>query len=80
MLRTLGRDGIYAAKYQIQEFGLKYASQMTVMRLSDNSLVLHSPCQLTSELREELDRLDAPVSHVLFPNKYMGCLHRVLIW
>jgi hypothetical protein len=41
---------------------------MTVIRLSDGGLVLHSPVRLDDEIRQELDRL-GPVTALVAPNR-----------
>src|SRR5262245_17012559 len=40
--------------------GFEIGTRMTVTRLGDGALFVHSPVSLTSELRERMDRLGAP--------------------
>lgn len=47
---------------------------MTVLRLTDGSLILHSPIEISPSLRTEMDGLGA-VRHVVSPNK----LHHLYI-
>ena len=42
---------------------------MTVIRLADGSLFVHSPIELTDTLRGEIDAL-GPVRHVVAPNSF----------
>jgi hypothetical protein len=41
--------------------------RMTVLRLSDGSLLLHSPTRFTASLKQELDRI-GKVAHLISPN------------
>jgi len=58
------------ADLEIPGFLRKYdfSTRMTVIRLADGSLFLHSPVRLTDGLRSELDAL-GPVRVVVAPNK-----------
>lgn len=47
---------------------LPAATRMTVVRLRDGGLLLHSPVRLDADLRRELDSL-GPVRHVVAPNR-----------
>lgn len=61
-------DGIWIAAAPLRFYGVPFGTRMTVVRLADGSLLLHSPIAPVPELRTELDRL-GPVRHVLSPNK-----------
>lgn len=50
-------------------FGIDLGTRMTVARLRDGSLFLHSPVALDETLRAELDRLGTP-RHVVAPNRF----------
>ena len=49
-------------------FGLSVGTRMTVIRLADGSLLLHSPVVLDPELRRALDAL-GPVRYAVAPNR-----------
>lgn len=54
------------------EFGymgvhLPFPTRMTIIRLSDGGLFIHSPTELVSSLRREIDAL-GPVRHLIAPN------------
>ena len=49
-------------------FGLPYSTRMTVIRLMDNKLWIHSSEKITSGLKEELARL-GEVAYLVSPNK-----------
>jgi len=48
--------------------GLEVGTRMTVVRLADGSLLLHSPARLDAALRRELDAL-GPVRYAVAPNR-----------
>jgi hypothetical protein len=54
--------------------GLPYPTRMTVIRLADGGLFVHSPIELTDSLRAEIDAL-GPVRHLVSPNK----LHHLFV-
>ncbi len=68
MLRELAAD-LWVTEKPLRFFGLELGSRMTVVRLGDGSLFVHSPVALDAELKEELDRL-GKVSYVVAPNRF----------
>jgi hypothetical protein len=60
-------DGIWVCDRPFRVAGLEVGTRMTVVRLDDGSLLLHSPVALTKELHAELDAL-GPIRHVVAPN------------
>ena len=67
MLRELDRD-IWVAQRPQRFVGLEVGTRMTVLRLRDGSLLLHSPVSLDAGLRRELDAL-GPVRFAVAPNR-----------
>jgi len=60
---------IWTAERPQRFYGLEVGTRMTVIRLADGSLLLHSPVMLDPELRRELDA----IGHVRFavaPNRF----------
>lgn len=51
----------------IRFYGMPFSTRATVIRLADGGLWIHSPTQLTQDLRAELDAL-GPVRHLIAPN------------
>jgi len=49
-------------------YGLEVGARMTVMRLADGSLLLHSPVELDAPLRRELDAIGS-VRYAVAPNR-----------
>ena len=68
MLRELAGD-IWIAERPQRFYGLEVGTRMTVIRLADGSLLLHSPVGLESRLRRELDSLGA-VRFAVAPNRF----------
>jgi len=67
MLAALDRD-LWTAERPQRFYGLEVGTRMTVMRLADGSLLLHSPVSLDAGLRSELDSLGR-VRYALAPNR-----------
>lgn len=67
-LHSLAND-IWVCEHQFKVLGLTIASRMTVVRLDENALFVHSPVHLTPLLREELSRL-GNVRYVICPNRF----------
>jgi hypothetical protein len=61
-------DGIWLAEAPLRFFGLPLGTRMTVVRLPDGGLFVHSPVALTSTLAAEIDALGR-VHHVVSPNE-----------
>jgi len=66
-LRPLAKD-IWVAERPQTFYGLPVGTRMTVIRLSGERLLLHSPVALDSKLRAELDSLGR-VRYVVAPNR-----------
>lgn len=60
--------GIWHAQRGFTAAGLAMHARMTVVRLDDGGLWLHSPIQIDAALRAELDAI-GPVKYVVAPNK-----------
>jgi len=67
MLRPLGRE-VWVVEHPQRFYGIEVGTRMTVMRLEDGSLLLHSPVHLDAALRGELDEL-GPVRFAVAPNR-----------
>ena len=68
MLREIDTD-IWEAGAPQRFLGAEIGTRMTVVRLVDGSLFVHSPIHLDDEIRATLDRI-GPVRHVVAPNRY----------
>lgn len=61
-------EGIWIAAAPLRFFGVPFGTRMTVIRLSDDSLLLRSPIHISPSLRSELALLGS-VKHIVSPNK-----------
>lgn len=68
-IRTLEPDSLWIAEMPFRFLGVEIGARMTIARLENGDLWLHSPIDLTPELRRELDAL-GPVRFIVAPNKY----------
>lgn len=67
--------GLWTAEGPAVPFaGIPYATRMTVMRLADGGVVLHSPIARRPDLDREVSEI-GPVRHILAPNK----LHHLFV-
>ena len=66
-LRQLARD-LWVVERPQRFYGLEVGTRMTVIRLADGSLLLHSPVALDAELRRELDAVGR-VRFAVAPNR-----------
>src|SRR5512134_338707 len=66
-LYELARD-LWVAERPQRFYGLEVGTRMTVIRLADGSLLLHSPVALDAGLRRQLDAL-GPVRFAVAPNR-----------
>lgn len=60
---------IYIVEYPIHFSGMDLFSRMTIVRLSDGKLWLHSPCKLDATLKREIDRL-GEVAYIIAPGNF----------
>lgn len=62
-------EGLWVHAIPHTMMGLHLGSRLTVVRLEDGSLLVHSPVKLTGELKDEVDAL-GEVTHVVMPNAF----------
>ncbi len=67
-MRQLAAD-LWVVERPLRFGGLPLGTRMTVLRLSDGALVLHSPVALDPELRDQLLRLGSP-RFAIAPNRF----------
>ncbi|MCA9538763.1 MAG: DUF4336 domain-containing protein [Myxococcales bacterium] len=68
MLEALG-EGLWTAWFPLKLLGTVFGTRMTVARLPDGSLWVHSPIRCDDALRAEIDAL-GPVKHLVAPNMF----------
>jgi hypothetical protein len=62
-------DGVWITHAPVRFLGLHLTSTMTVLRLQDGSLLVHSPVALTPARRAAVEAL-GPVAHLYAPNTF----------
>jgi len=62
-------DGVWLASAPNKYLGWQLGTRMTVLRLGDGSLLIHSPIALDDSLKREIDTL-GPVGHIVAPNLF----------
>lgn len=67
MLKAIAPN-IWHVQHSFSAYGLPVSSRMTIVRLNNGGLWLHSPVPLNSKVREELDRL-GNVEYIVAPSK-----------
>jgi len=60
---------IWLASYRVRYAGARFNARMTVIRLGDGRLILHSPCEITPELAAEITAL-GPVGWIVAPGTF----------
>src|SRR4051812_3238185 len=68
MLQSVATD-IWHAQHKFKAGGLAVSSRMTVVRLRDGRLWLHSPIALSAALVQQLNAL-GEVAYIVAPNKF----------
>jgi hypothetical protein len=60
---------IWLCAYPVRLAGTKFDARMTVIRLASGALMLHSPCEITAPLAQEITAL-GPVAHIVAPGNF----------
>jgi hypothetical protein len=60
---------IWLCSYPVRYFGTELDARMTVIRLDDGRLMLHSPCEIDSRLKQELEEIGT-VAFVIAPGNF----------
>ena len=62
-------DQIWLCTYPMRLAGTRFGARMTVVRLASGRLLLHSPCNITAAIAEEISTI-GPVAHILAPGNF----------
>ncbi|MBW1876524.1 MAG: DUF4336 domain-containing protein [Deltaproteobacteria bacterium] len=62
-------EGVWLASAPNKYLGWQLGTRMTVLRLGDGSLLIHSPIALDDSLKREIDTF-GPVGHIVAPNLF----------
>ncbi len=66
-LKPIGQDIWIVDGPHISFYGMPFSTRMTVIRLKNGDIFLHSPTELTEDLRAEIAEL-GPVKYLISPN------------
>lgn len=69
LLTSYVPDQIWLRSYSVTLAGTGFEARMTVIRLADGEIVLHSPCPITEALADEIRAL-GPVAHIIAPGNF----------
>ena len=60
---------LWLNQYPVHYFGLNFFSRMTVIRLSDGCLLLHSPCNIDEQMQQSIQQI-GKVAYIVAPGSY----------
>jgi hypothetical protein len=63
------KDQIWLKEYPVHYAGCDFNARMTVIRLSDDQVMLHSPCEIEPHIKAELEKL-GEVAYIVAPGSY----------
>lgn len=63
------QDSVFLVEYPIRFGGLDLFSRMTIVKLPDGKLWLHSPCQIGPQLKSAIDSL-GDVAYIIAPGNF----------
>ena len=58
MMKEFFKNKIFIDEIPLRFFGMQLGTRMTIIRLKNDKLFLHSPIKLNSKLIEQIDNLD----------------------
>ncbi len=61
--------GIWLVEYPIRYSGLTFNARTSIIQLSSGKLILHSPCEITPELKAEIEAI-GPVGWLVAPGNF----------
>ena len=61
---------IWLKEYPVHYAGTDFNARMTVIRLSDSRIMLHSPCEIDNALKEEISAL-GKTAYIIAPGSYL---------
>ncbi|HEY1781657.1 MAG TPA: DUF4336 domain-containing protein [Roseiarcus sp.] len=62
-------DQIWLRMYPVRLAGTRFDARMTAIRLASGQIMLHSPCDITAAIAEEISAL-GPVAHIVVPGNF----------
>ena len=68
MIKEFFKNTIFIDEISLRFIGMQLGTRMTIIRLKNDKLFLHSPTKLNSKLIEQIDNL-GKVAFIIAPNK-----------
>ena len=68
MMKEFFNNKIFIDEIPLRFFGMQLGTRMTIIRLKNDKLFLHSPTKINSKLIKEIDNL-GKVAFIIAPNK-----------
>ncbi|MFZ2028817.1 MAG: DUF4336 domain-containing protein [Vitreimonas sp.] len=69
LLTSYIADQIWLCPYPVRMAGTQFEARMTAIRLASGQIMLHSPCNITAALAEEISAL-GPVGDIVVPGNF----------
>lgn len=69
-MRSIG-EGIWIVEHEFRMFGAEFGNRMTIIRLSNQELLIHSPIALDNTLKCMVERLGR-ITYIVTPNAFHG--------
>ena len=63
------KDTIWISEYPIRYAGGRFNARMTIVRLRSGNLLIHSPCAISDDIRDAINRLGR-VESIVAPGSY----------
>lgn len=68
-LNSYVEEQIWICEYPVHYSGLDFSARMSVIKLENGSVMLHSPCKIDGELKAAIESI-GPVSCIVAPGSY----------
>jgi hypothetical protein len=68
-LKEYVKDQIWILEYPVRYAGINLFGRMTVVKLENGDLLIHDPCDISDEVKQEIDALGR-VRYILAPGSY----------
>ncbi|APD41226.1 hypothetical protein CHQ84_07675 [Francisella noatunensis subsp. orientalis] len=62
-------DRIWVIEYPVKYSGIKFSSITTLIKLNDNSILIHSPCKIDNSLKDKILKI-GNVSCIIAPGNF----------
>lgn len=63
------KDQIWIYEYPVRFAGMNIFGRMTIIKLDDEALIVHSPCEISDLVKDEIDAI-GDVKYIVAPESY----------